>query len=66
MLAGVGQAKDLLSARPDLRIAQRRIDVASSGIGVATADLHPMLSIVGSVGRVAPRAGRLGEREYET
>jgi len=42
---------ELLSRRPDLRRAERELAAATARIGVATADLFPRFSIVGSFGR---------------
>ena len=42
---------ELLSRRPDLRRAERELAAATARIGVATADLFPRFSFVGSFGR---------------
>jgi NodT family efflux transporter outer membrane factor (OMF) lipoprotein len=42
---------ELLSRRPDLRRAERELAAATGRIGVATADLFPRFSFVGSFGR---------------
>jgi NodT family efflux transporter outer membrane factor (OMF) lipoprotein len=42
-----------LSRRPDLRRAERDLAAATARIGVATADLFPRFSIVGTFGRLS-------------
>jgi NodT family efflux transporter outer membrane factor (OMF) lipoprotein len=46
----VGMPADLLRRRPDLRRAERLVAAQSARIGIATADLYPRLSLVGSLG----------------
>jgi outer membrane protein, multidrug efflux system len=41
---------DLLRRRPDIRAAEREIAAATARVGVATADLYPKFSIVGTAG----------------
>ncbi|MCL2103707.1 MAG: efflux transporter outer membrane subunit [Kiritimatiellaeota bacterium] len=36
--------------RPDVRVAERQVAVASANVGVATADLYPKFSLLGSIG----------------
>ena len=45
-----GLPSELLRRRPDVRSAERSIEAATAGIGVATADLFPKFSLNGSVG----------------
>ena len=47
---GVGLPADLLRRRPDLRQAERQVAAATARIGVATADLYPHLTLMGSLG----------------
>jgi NodT family efflux transporter outer membrane factor (OMF) lipoprotein len=45
-----GMPLDLLKRRPDVRQAERELGAATARVGVATADLFPRVSLVGSVG----------------
>ncbi len=46
----VGLPADLLRRRPDLLAAERALAAATARIGVATADLYPRVTILGSLG----------------
>jgi NodT family efflux transporter outer membrane factor (OMF) lipoprotein len=46
----VGMPADLLRRRPDLRRAERLVAAQSARIGIATADLYPRFSLLGSIG----------------
>lgn len=48
----VGDGAALLKRRPDVRQAERRLAVSSAGIGVATGELYPDISIGATVGTV--------------
>jgi multidrug efflux system outer membrane protein len=48
-LVPVGNPADLLRRRPDIRMAERTLAAATARIGVATADLFPRVTWVGSV-----------------
>lgn len=48
---------DLLSSRPDVSAAARAVAAAAADVGVAQADRYPRLSLTGSVGLAAVRAG---------
>lgn len=55
----VGMPADLIRRRPDLRRAERLVAAQSARIGVATADLYPRFSLLGSVGYEAENFGDL-------
>ncbi|MBD9368226.1 efflux transporter outer membrane subunit [Xanthomonas sp. XNM01] len=46
----IGDARDLLRNRPDVRAAERRLASATARVGVATADLFPRISLQGFAG----------------
>jgi multidrug efflux system outer membrane protein len=48
-LIAIGNPADLLRRRPDIRGAERTLAAATARIGVATADLFPRVSFVGSI-----------------
>lgn len=52
---------DLLRRRPDVRQAERQLAAQTARVGVATADLYPSLSLIGSVGFQAEKTGNLIE-----
>ncbi len=54
----VGLPADLVRQRPDLRRAERELASQTARIGVATADLYPRLSLLGSIGLDARTAAR--------
>lgn len=45
----IGSPDQLLRRRPDIRIAERTLAAATARIGVATADLFPRVTFVGSI-----------------
>lgn len=55
----VGIPSDLLRRRPDIRRAERELEIATANIGVATADLFPRFSITGSFGFESSDVGNL-------
>ena len=53
----VGLPSDLLRQRPDIRRAERQLAAASARVGVATADLYPRFSLLGTAGLASVAAG---------
>jgi multidrug efflux system outer membrane protein len=49
-LVALGQPADLLRRRPDIRVAERSLAAATARVGVATADLFPRVTLLGSIG----------------
>ena len=58
----VGLPANLLRQRPDVRHAERRLAARTARIGVATADLYPRFSLVGSFALSAVNAAELFTR----
>lgn len=54
-----GVRSELLERRPDIRRAERELAAATADIGVASADLFPRFSLLGSLGLQARDAGDL-------
>jgi outer membrane protein TolC len=46
----IGVPADVLRRRPDIRQAERNLAAQTARIGVATADLYPKLTLLGSIG----------------
>ncbi|HTC44703.1 MAG TPA: TolC family protein [Steroidobacteraceae bacterium] len=58
-LIPVGDGASLLARRPDVRQAERHVAGATARIGVATADLYPRISLIGSYGGVATQVSQV-------
>jgi NodT family efflux transporter outer membrane factor (OMF) lipoprotein len=57
----VGDGATMLRRRPDVRQAERTLAAATAGIGVATANLYPTVTLGGSLASAAPTLGGLGQ-----
>jgi NodT family efflux transporter outer membrane factor (OMF) lipoprotein len=58
-LIPVGDGRALISRRPDVRQAERRLAAATAGIGVATAELYPIIRLNGFYGGAATEVSQL-------
>ena len=58
-LMPVGDGASLLGRRPDVRQAERHVAAATARIGVATADLYPRISLLGTYGGIATQPGQV-------
>ncbi|HWP59212.1 MAG TPA: multidrug efflux RND transporter permease subunit [Candidatus Acidoferrales bacterium] len=65
-IVSIGRPEDLLRRRPDIRVAERNLAAATAAIGVATADLFPRVTFVGSIGLEAASFARLGNGGSDT
>lgn len=54
-----GLPSELLRRRPDIRAAEARLHAAIAGIGVATSDLYPRLTLTGNFGYSSAQLGSL-------
>lgn len=59
-LVALGRPEDLLRRRPDIRVAERNLAAATARIRVATADLFPRVTFVGSIALQASTFTGLG------
>jgi NodT family efflux transporter outer membrane factor (OMF) lipoprotein len=57
----VGVPADLLRRRPDIRRAERQLAAATARVGVATAQLYPRFTILGSFGFDATKFANISE-----
>jgi NodT family efflux transporter outer membrane factor (OMF) lipoprotein len=55
----VGVPAEVLRRRPDVRRAERKLAAQTARVGVATAELYPKLSLLGSIGLEALSLGNL-------
>ena len=62
-LNSIGTPEQLLRRRPDIRLAERRLAGATARIGVAAGDLFPKVTLVGSIGYLAPTFGEFGQSD---
>jgi outer membrane protein, multidrug efflux system len=62
----VGDPREWLRRRPDVRIAERNLAAATARIGVAVADLFPKVSLLGSFGWNAADRDNIGKASAET
>jgi multidrug efflux system outer membrane protein len=58
-LMPVGEGASLLARRPDVRQAERHVASATARIGVATADLYPRISLLGSYGGIGTQPSQV-------
>ena len=59
-LVPVGDGTALIRRRPDVRRAERRLASATAQVGVATAELYPIIRLSGFYGGVATEFNQLG------
>src|SRR5713226_2488343 len=62
----LGDPATLLRRRPDIRAAERSLAAATARIGVATADLFPRVTFIGTVGLQADTLAGLGKSGADT
>jgi outer membrane protein, multidrug efflux system len=65
-LTALGKPQDLLRRRPDIRVAERTLAAATARVGVATADLFPRVTVLGSIGVEAGSLKGFGQGGIET
>ncbi|WP_305906978.1 efflux transporter outer membrane subunit [Methylomarinum sp. Ch1-1] len=62
----IGNPAELLRRRPDIRIAERSLAASTAQIGVATADLFPRVTFVGTIALEASTFSGLGAAGSDT
>jgi multidrug efflux system outer membrane protein len=62
----IGQPAELLRRRPDIRTAERALAAATARIGVATADLFPRVTFVGTIALEASTLSGIGAASSDT
>jgi len=62
-LNSIGTPEQLLRRRPDIRVAERRLAGATARVGVAAGDLFPKVTLIGSIGYLAPTFGEFGQSD---
>jgi multidrug efflux system outer membrane protein len=62
----IGKPAELLRRRPDIRIAERALAAATARIGVATADLFPRVTFVGTIALESSTLSGIGAASSDT
>jgi multidrug efflux system outer membrane protein len=62
----IGDPTGMLRRRADVRFAEHALQAETARVGVATADLFPRVSLLGSAGYVSTSAADLGESDTRT
>lgn len=65
-IINIGRPAELLRRRPDIRIAERTLAASTAQIGVATADLFPRVTFVGTIALEASTFSGLGAAGSDT
>lgn len=65
-IVSIGSPADLLRRRPDIQVAERTLAAATARIGVATADLFPRVTFVGTLSLEAMTLSGLGATGADT
>jgi outer membrane protein, multidrug efflux system len=59
----IGEAGSVLTRRPDVRAAERRLAAATGREGIAAADLYPRVTVTGFIGFLAGRGSLFGSAD---